>query len=298
MAPASCAAVCKLSMAFFVPAHEKPLGKRMLAIWQTSPPTACLAHRPSSVSWSRPATDSMACGLLRAASLMAAPRTFTNSMPCSNVKTPATHKAVYSPSDSPATHENFSAASGLSLRSLTMPAIPPRNMAGWHTLVSSRSSALPFRHMSSKSLPNTAFAVAIISFTSASSFRPDNIPMYCEPCPGNINAGPAVPITDASRLTNKSLPVILVLTQPSPGPSPLTSLNFKRSPLSSSSSTKAPWLSREAAASDFRSCPCRTRMPPLSAPPTTSQICGMASPRGERAAGRAARRVAGGRVGR
>mmetsp|Transcript_49945 Transcript_49945/g.151998 ORF Transcript_49945/g.151998 Transcript_49945/m.151998 type:complete len:203 (+) Transcript_49945:733-1341(+) len=148
------------------------------------------------------------------------------------------------------------------------------------------------------SAPSSFFALAMASIFFFNSASTSTDPASAAGSPPPADPPPADSAGTASRLTRSSLPVILVLTQPSPGPSPLTSLNFKRSPLSSSSSTKAPWLSREAAASDFRSCPCRTRMPPLSAPPTTSQICGMASPRGERAAGRAARRVAGGRVGR
>mmetsp|Transcript_73874 Transcript_73874/g.196313 ORF Transcript_73874/g.196313 Transcript_73874/m.196313 type:complete len:246 (-) Transcript_73874:568-1305(-) len=196
IAPAFSAASFSLVMAGVVPEHEKPLGKRTLAIWHTSPPLACSAQSFSSACCSRPATESMDCGRLLAASCIASPRTFTSCMPSSNVKTPAVQRAVYSPSERPATHPGRSTASGRDCLSFTRPAMPARNMAGWQMLVSSSVSSGPSMQIGSKSLPNTDFAIARYSFTSGLSFRPDSIFTYCEPWPGKskpmvVGLGPA-----------------------------------------------------------------------------------------------------------
>mmetsp|Transcript_24025 Transcript_24025/g.56929 ORF Transcript_24025/g.56929 Transcript_24025/m.56929 type:complete len:202 (+) Transcript_24025:176-781(+) len=151
MAPAASAASLSFLMAGSVPAQEKPFGKRMFAIWHTSPPVACCLQSSSSFCCSSPATDSIACGRLLAASAIAAPRIFTSSMPSSKVKTPAAQSAVYSPRDNPATAIGRSTASGREARSFSMPAMPARNIAGWQTLVSSSLSSGPFRHTSKMS---------------------------------------------------------------------------------------------------------------------------------------------------
>mmetsp|Transcript_80833 Transcript_80833/g.255069 ORF Transcript_80833/g.255069 Transcript_80833/m.255069 type:complete len:247 (+) Transcript_80833:393-1133(+) len=184
MAPAFSVASLSLLIALCVPAQEKPLGKRMLAIWQTSPPFACSAQSFSRTCCSRPATESIACGLVFAASAMASPRTLTSCRPCSKVKTPAVQRAVYSPSDKPATQPGRSTASGRICFSLTRPAMPARNMAGWQTLVSSSTSSGPSKQIASRSLPRTDFAIAMYSFTSGLSFKPESIFTYCDPWPG------------------------------------------------------------------------------------------------------------------
>mmetsp|Transcript_74634 Transcript_74634/g.222616 ORF Transcript_74634/g.222616 Transcript_74634/m.222616 type:complete len:247 (+) Transcript_74634:29-769(+) len=173
-----------LSTHFLFPAQVKPAGKRTLAIWQTSPPLACSAQSFSRVPCSRPATESIACGLVFAASAMASPRTLTSCRPCSKVKTPAVQRAVYSPSDKPATQPGRSTASGRICFSLTRPAMPARNMAGWQTLVSSSTSSGPSKQIASRSLPRTDFAIAMYSFTSGLSFKPESIFTYCDPWPG------------------------------------------------------------------------------------------------------------------
>mmetsp|Transcript_63446 Transcript_63446/g.186114 ORF Transcript_63446/g.186114 Transcript_63446/m.186114 type:complete len:220 (-) Transcript_63446:264-923(-) len=188
MAPAASACSFSAAMAGAVPAQEKPLGKRMLAIWHTSPPTASESQSSSSLSCSRPATDTMDCGLIRAASCIASPRTLTSSMPCSKVKTPAAQRAVYSPRERPATAPGRSTASGLDCLSFARPAIPARNIAGWQTLVSSSFSSGPFRQYSMMSKPSTALAVAMSSRTSSSCCRACIILTYWEPCPGKSSA--------------------------------------------------------------------------------------------------------------
>mmetsp|Transcript_127326 Transcript_127326/g.354469 ORF Transcript_127326/g.354469 Transcript_127326/m.354469 type:complete len:205 (+) Transcript_127326:458-1072(+) len=184
MAPAFSAASLSLVMAGVVPEQEKPLGKRMLAIWQTSPPVACSIQSFSRACCSRPATETMDWGLLFAACAMASPRTLTSFMPSSKVKTPAVQRAVYSPKERPATHPGRSTASGRSFLSFSRPAMPARNMAGWQKLVSSSTSSGPLRQRSSKSLPVTDRAMAMYSLTFSSSFRPWSIFTYCEPWPG------------------------------------------------------------------------------------------------------------------
>mmetsp|Transcript_119899 Transcript_119899/g.350509 ORF Transcript_119899/g.350509 Transcript_119899/m.350509 type:complete len:213 (+) Transcript_119899:484-1122(+) len=178
IAPAFSAASLSLVMAGVVPEQEKPLGKRTLAIWQTSPPLAWSAQSFSRAGWSRPATESMDCGLLFAASAMASPRTLTSFMPSSKVNTPAVQSAVYSPSERPATQPGLSTASGRDCLSFTKPAMPARNMAGWHTLVSSNTSSGPSMQMASRSLPRMDLAVERYSFTSGLSFRPESIFTY------------------------------------------------------------------------------------------------------------------------
>mmetsp|Transcript_36323 Transcript_36323/g.108594 ORF Transcript_36323/g.108594 Transcript_36323/m.108594 type:complete len:246 (+) Transcript_36323:371-1108(+) len=197
MAPAFSVASLSLLIALCVPAQEKPLGKRMLAIWQTSPPFACSAQSFSRTCCSRPATESIACGLDFAASAMAVPRTFTSSMPSSKVMTPAAQRAVYSPSERPATQPGRSTASGRVCFSFSRPAIPARNMAGWQTLVSSSLSSGPSRQISMTSKPRMDLALAIISLTCTLSLRPESIFTYCEPWPGKrsptvVGRGPAI----------------------------------------------------------------------------------------------------------
>mmetsp|Transcript_11979 Transcript_11979/g.33834 ORF Transcript_11979/g.33834 Transcript_11979/m.33834 type:complete len:354 (-) Transcript_11979:69-1130(-) len=188
MAPAFSTSSFSFPMALVVPAQEKPLGKRRLAIWQVSPPTACSLQSFSSVSWSTPKTESMDCGLELAASAMACPLTFTSCIPSSKVNTPAAHKAVYSPRERPATAPGRSTASGRDSRSLTRPAMPPRNMQGWQTLVSSSLSSGPLRQTSRGFQPRTASAVATICCTSGLSSRLFIMFTYCEPWPGKISA--------------------------------------------------------------------------------------------------------------
>mmetsp|Transcript_57067 Transcript_57067/g.152789 ORF Transcript_57067/g.152789 Transcript_57067/m.152789 type:complete len:338 (-) Transcript_57067:68-1081(-) len=72
----------------------------------------------------------------------------------------------------------------------------------------------------------------------------------------------------SSVRTRRSLPLSWVLTQPDSGPEPVRRRYCKRSPCTCNSCTSAPQDSLSAVASDFRSCPTRTTMPPLSSPPT------------------------------
>mmetsp|Transcript_122934 Transcript_122934/g.348440 ORF Transcript_122934/g.348440 Transcript_122934/m.348440 type:complete len:232 (-) Transcript_122934:99-794(-) len=142
-APSFSTATFSASTALLVPAHEKPLWKSTFAIWHTSPPTACARQCFDTVSWSRPAIDSMACGVIFAASSIALPRTITSLRPSSKVKTPATQSAEYSPSDRPATPPGFSTASGRAALSFSTAAKLAKYMAGWTMLVSSSLLSMP-----------------------------------------------------------------------------------------------------------------------------------------------------------
>mmetsp|Transcript_97753 Transcript_97753/g.226667 ORF Transcript_97753/g.226667 Transcript_97753/m.226667 type:complete len:333 (+) Transcript_97753:188-1186(+) len=170
-----------------VPATEKPLGKSSLAIWQTAlPPSFLTASLQSSLSLglSRPATESMACLLTLAASCMASLRTFTSLSPSSNEKTPATHSAVYSPSERPASTWHRVTASSRSLRSFSTPASPAMNMAGWQFLDSSSLASGPVMQTSAMSMPRMLSALDSISLTAGMSRTPIIIFTYCEPWPG------------------------------------------------------------------------------------------------------------------
>mmetsp|Transcript_127887 Transcript_127887/g.398309 ORF Transcript_127887/g.398309 Transcript_127887/m.398309 type:complete len:240 (-) Transcript_127887:96-815(-) len=150
-APAFSAMVFSSLMAFSVPPTEKPPGKRQLAIWQTPPAPSFLAastHRGLSLSPSRPATESISCLPMPAASCIASPRSFTSLSPSSKDTTPAAQRAVSSPSESPAMTDARVTASGLSSLSFSRPARPPMNIAGWQYLVSSSLSSGPLRQMS------------------------------------------------------------------------------------------------------------------------------------------------------
>mmetsp|Transcript_97749 Transcript_97749/g.226656 ORF Transcript_97749/g.226656 Transcript_97749/m.226656 type:complete len:214 (+) Transcript_97749:116-757(+) len=150
-APAFSAMSLSWVMAFSVPPTEKPPGKRQLAIWHTDPVPSFLAASTQSgcsLSFSRPATESMSCLPMAAASCMASPRSFTSFSPSSKDMTPAAQSAVYSPSESPAMTEARVTASGFSPLSFSRPARPPMNIAGWQYLVSSSFSSGPLRHMS------------------------------------------------------------------------------------------------------------------------------------------------------
>mmetsp|Transcript_127881 Transcript_127881/g.398286 ORF Transcript_127881/g.398286 Transcript_127881/m.398286 type:complete len:240 (-) Transcript_127881:24-743(-) len=150
-APAFSAMVLSSLMAFSVPPTEKPPGKRQFAIWQTAPGPSFLAastHRGLSLSPSRPATESISCLPMPAASCIASPRSFTSFSPSSKDMTPAAQSAVYSPNESPAMTEARVTASAFSSLSFSRPARPPMNIAGWQYLVSSSLSSGPFRQMS------------------------------------------------------------------------------------------------------------------------------------------------------
>mmetsp|Transcript_7578 Transcript_7578/g.17367 ORF Transcript_7578/g.17367 Transcript_7578/m.17367 type:complete len:226 (+) Transcript_7578:146-823(+) len=165
-APAFSARSFNATMAFSVPAHEKPLGKSSLAIWQMAPLPSFLAaslHRASSLLFSTPATDSIACLPTAAASCMASPRSLTSFSPSSKVKTPAAQRAVYSPRERPAQTWNLSTTSGLSPRSFSTPARPAMNITGWQYLVSSSFASGPFLQSSITSKPRMLFALASIS---------------------------------------------------------------------------------------------------------------------------------------
>mmetsp|Transcript_85901 Transcript_85901/g.152159 ORF Transcript_85901/g.152159 Transcript_85901/m.152159 type:complete len:270 (+) Transcript_85901:298-1107(+) len=179
------------STAASVPAQAKPFGKSEFATRQTEPDPAVFSaslQQASNTDWSRPATESMACLPTWAASCMASPRSFTRRRPSSKLKTPAAHRAVYSPKERPATHCGRSAASARSLRSLEMPARPPTNMAGWQYFVSASFSSGPLRQSSNRSYPRIGFAFASMSLTSGISFTPSSILTYWEPWPGNKSA--------------------------------------------------------------------------------------------------------------
>mmetsp|Transcript_89560 Transcript_89560/g.252406 ORF Transcript_89560/g.252406 Transcript_89560/m.252406 type:complete len:287 (+) Transcript_89560:200-1060(+) len=186
-APASSANAFSVVTASAVPAQEKPAGKSTLAMTQTAPgPSrfAASAHRPSTFSFGRPATDSISCLLTEAASCIASPRSFTSDRPSSKVNTPAAHRAVYSPRDKPAMHCARVTASSRSMRSFSRAARPATNITGWQFFVSASRSSGPLRHSSSTSQPRTAFALASNSRTGGRSFTPSNIFRYCEPWPG------------------------------------------------------------------------------------------------------------------
>mmetsp|Transcript_147186 Transcript_147186/g.410008 ORF Transcript_147186/g.410008 Transcript_147186/m.410008 type:complete len:333 (-) Transcript_147186:559-1557(-) len=171
-----------------VPAQEKPLGKSSLAIWQVAPaPSSLAAFAQSSMTLglSRPATDSIACLPIVAASCITSPRSFTSFSPSSKLKTPATQSAVYSPSERPATAWQRVTASSRCSRSFSTPARPAMNMAGWQFRVSSSASSGPLRHKFRISLFRIVLAFASISRTLGRSLTMDIIFTYCEPCPGN-----------------------------------------------------------------------------------------------------------------
>mmetsp|Transcript_27570 Transcript_27570/g.72674 ORF Transcript_27570/g.72674 Transcript_27570/m.72674 type:complete len:213 (-) Transcript_27570:868-1506(-) len=123
---------CNNSTAAALPAQENPFGKKTLAIWHTSAPLSLLAssHNEESFSCVKPATESMLCADAEAASCMSSPRNFTNFNPASKVKTPATPKAVYSPSERPHTACTLSTHSGLSAFNFSTAAKPATNIAG------------------------------------------------------------------------------------------------------------------------------------------------------------------------
>mmetsp|Transcript_122959 Transcript_122959/g.348513 ORF Transcript_122959/g.348513 Transcript_122959/m.348513 type:complete len:370 (-) Transcript_122959:89-1198(-) len=287
MAPAFSAMGCRKLMAFSVPPTDLPLGKRWLEIWQTAPsPSFFLASSQSgfSLASSRPATESISCLPICAASCMASPRSFTNFSASSKLRTPAAQSAVYSPRDRPAITEQRLTASGLSAFSFSTPARPAMNIAGWQYLVSSSFSSGPLRQRSSTSHPRMSFAFSSISFTAGMSFVDSIMPTYWEPWPGKKSAtGSGASLlgptsvgggcrTLLSVLTARSLPGSLMLTQPTAGPVPSSSLKLRRSPFSSTSSIRAPVERRSAVCGDAVASPSRTRIPPLSAPPTTSHL--------------------------
>mmetsp|Transcript_6220 Transcript_6220/g.13182 ORF Transcript_6220/g.13182 Transcript_6220/m.13182 type:complete len:270 (-) Transcript_6220:527-1336(-) len=174
-----------------VPPHEKPFGKRTLATLATPFGPSFFAASSQSLSRSlrsRPMTETMACLHSLAASPMASPRSFTSIRPSSKDRTPAAHRAVYSPSERPAQACALATASGFSARSFATPARPPTNMAGWQYFVSASLSSGPFMQRSRRSKPRMGPAFASMSFTSGRSFAMSSIFTYWEPWPGNRSA--------------------------------------------------------------------------------------------------------------
>mmetsp|Transcript_10687 Transcript_10687/g.32148 ORF Transcript_10687/g.32148 Transcript_10687/m.32148 type:complete len:234 (+) Transcript_10687:569-1270(+) len=108
---------------------------------------------------------------------------------------------------------------------------------------------------------------------SHSSMLTAHLCLQPDPGPTTVRAGSGVAQTPARggflRTTN-SLPLTLVLIQPSAGPVPIKSLYCRRSPSSASCSMSAPVQRRSGAAGEARSWPVRTSMPPLSTPPMTA----------------------------
>mmetsp|Transcript_33294 Transcript_33294/g.79842 ORF Transcript_33294/g.79842 Transcript_33294/m.79842 type:complete len:240 (-) Transcript_33294:907-1626(-) len=153
-APLESANSFSFRMAASVPAQEKPLGNSSLAIWQTAwPPSALRAssQRAVNFSFSKPATESIACFPTEAASCMACPRSATSFRPSSKVKAPAAQRAVYSPSDKPAAAWKRVPCSEFSPFSFSTAANPAKNIAGWQYLVSSNLASGPVRQRSSRS---------------------------------------------------------------------------------------------------------------------------------------------------
>mmetsp|Transcript_73883 Transcript_73883/g.196343 ORF Transcript_73883/g.196343 Transcript_73883/m.196343 type:complete len:239 (+) Transcript_73883:18-734(+) len=137
---------CSRSTAGLLPAQEKPRGKRKFATVQMSVPLVFDSWQSLlRVSRSSPAMETIICGEACAASCMASPRNLTSFSPVSKSKTPAAHKAVYSPKDRPATALFRKTTSGLFRFSSSRAARPAMNIAGWQTLVCSSSSSGPLR---------------------------------------------------------------------------------------------------------------------------------------------------------
>mmetsp|Transcript_147189 Transcript_147189/g.410017 ORF Transcript_147189/g.410017 Transcript_147189/m.410017 type:complete len:274 (-) Transcript_147189:583-1404(-) len=186
-APAFSLRSLRVRMVGSVPAQEKPLGKSSFAIRQMAFLPSVLAaswQSCSSLPFSRPATESMACLPTFAASSMASPRIFTSLRPSSKLKTLAAHSAVYSPRERPAVAVNRVASAGFSTFSFSSPARPAMYMAGWHLEVSSSFDSGPLRQSSRTSQPRISLALLSMVLTAGMSLTPVIIFMYCEPWPG------------------------------------------------------------------------------------------------------------------
>mmetsp|Transcript_74678 Transcript_74678/g.165161 ORF Transcript_74678/g.165161 Transcript_74678/m.165161 type:complete len:207 (+) Transcript_74678:459-1079(+) len=180
-APAFSAKSLSFRTAFSVPAQENPLGKSSFAILHTAPlPSSAWAslHNCSNLGFSMPATESMACLPTAAASCMACPRMLTSLRPSSNSKTPAWHRAVYSPRERPAETWQRVTASSRSPRSFSTPARPAMNIAGWQNFVSSSLDSGPDRQSSNTSQPRIVFALESISTTLGMSLTVESIFTY------------------------------------------------------------------------------------------------------------------------
>mmetsp|Transcript_48682 Transcript_48682/g.77564 ORF Transcript_48682/g.77564 Transcript_48682/m.77564 type:complete len:213 (-) Transcript_48682:738-1376(-) len=180
-------------MAGLVPPQVKPAGKRTFAIWQTgvdevvSSSFASL-HNRSTVFRSRPATEHIACGTSSVAFCMASARNFTKVKPSSNSRTPAAHSAVYSPRLSPATAWTRSTVSRFVCFMSSTPAMPAINMMGWQYLVSLSRSSGPSKQSCFALQPRICSAFSNIFSTAGISKQLCSMPLYWEPCPGNIIA--------------------------------------------------------------------------------------------------------------
>mmetsp|Transcript_65559 Transcript_65559/g.168746 ORF Transcript_65559/g.168746 Transcript_65559/m.168746 type:complete len:267 (+) Transcript_65559:335-1135(+) len=189
------AAVARLhssSTAALVPPQVKPPAKRKLATLTNAfgdgSAFVASSHSWSTLARSRPATEAMACGVISVARCIASARSLTSVRPSSKSSTPAATRAVYSPSERPATHCGRSTTSGLVSLSRSMAAKPAMNMMGWQYLVSWSFSSGPLRARSCGSQPRISLAFRRYSFTVGLSMTLLSMPTYCEPCPGKRRA--------------------------------------------------------------------------------------------------------------
>mmetsp|Transcript_85652 Transcript_85652/g.223214 ORF Transcript_85652/g.223214 Transcript_85652/m.223214 type:complete len:219 (-) Transcript_85652:58-714(-) len=171
------------------------------------------------------------------------------------------------PSEAPFTtwSASKSAVGGVSPAATAVTAVPPHVVA---------SAAL--------SISDPARGAAIASFAAAASGTcwtataggaSDRL------AAAGVSRREAPPFSSAFGLlldgTQRSLPEILTLTQPSSGPKPEIFLKCNRSPCISNSSISAPVANRTKTTGDEVGRPSRTTMPPKPTPPTTSQVWAM-----------------------
>mmetsp|Transcript_51627 Transcript_51627/g.122870 ORF Transcript_51627/g.122870 Transcript_51627/m.122870 type:complete len:218 (-) Transcript_51627:820-1473(-) len=182
-APAAFASCSNFSMALLVPATVKPFGKSELASEQTSESEPAHACSQSCVTLlrSNPATEAIFCGTCFDALCITSPRFFTSFKPVSKLNTPAAYKALYSPSERPATACTLSTRSGLSPRSFSMAAALAVNMAGWQTLVASSSSSGPSKHFSRMLKSRMSSQMRRRALTSGSALTSFSMVTYWEP---------------------------------------------------------------------------------------------------------------------
>mmetsp|Transcript_130452 Transcript_130452/g.363463 ORF Transcript_130452/g.363463 Transcript_130452/m.363463 type:complete len:342 (-) Transcript_130452:428-1453(-) len=149
----------------------------------------------------------------------------------------------------------------------TPPGPPSKPYLGRTWLCTARMSSLRFFWNLNPLPSGNSAAMSSSALWNSGRAKPSSRSSCKERALSSVNSSS----TDGSRRTSSSRPESARLTQPVSGPSPQSFWYCRRSPSMRSSLTMAPVARRWGSCVEVVAWPSRTRMPPLSAPPTIFQ---------------------------
>mmetsp|Transcript_469 Transcript_469/g.1267 ORF Transcript_469/g.1267 Transcript_469/m.1267 type:complete len:292 (-) Transcript_469:158-1033(-) len=232
-----------------------------------------------SIDFSRPATVTKPWLPGAALASIISPTSCASLRPSSNEKTPAAQRAAYSITEHPAVQRPRAATSGRCLFSCSRAARATTKRTEWTCFATVASTPRARRRASVMPPQRMGRALAIISSTSGSRNIRSVMTLAGSPKVKRTPTGSGSSLfgqpsgSAVSCLTAKARPFATTLIQPSAGPVPVSRTKRRRACLSSTSWTRAPVDSLSASCREVKLSSFRTRRPPVSAPPTTSQSC-------------------------